>query len=179
MRFTLLEQCSAEPVSGLGVARLHLGFCAKLLFRFVPTCGAGVDQPQFQMQPRNFRTLTQRFAEFRRGLRHLPQHKVILSHRLVGARGVGVCAEESVDRAFGKKTAGPAEIIQHIRIAGTFHQCRIQVCDCLLVLSCINLSDSQSFLRVHALQMRNGLLRVTLRQQSIAQLQVRGVEIRA
>src|ERR1700687_861511 len=108
MRFALLEQRSAEAIRGLSVAWLHLGLHAKLLFSFVPSRGASVDQPQLKVQPRYFRTLTQGFADLLFGLRHLPQHKVVFAHGLMSPRGVGIGAKESIDGLLGKQAAGNA-----------------------------------------------------------------------
>src|SRR6267143_3778376 len=112
MRFALLEPRSADAIRGLSVAWLHLGVHAKLLFSFVPSRGASVDQPQLQVQPRYFRTLMQGLGEFLFGLRHLAEHKIVLSHCLVCPGGIGICAYESVDASLGKQAAGAAEVIQ-------------------------------------------------------------------
>jgi len=116
----LLEQCCPKAVSSFRVARLPLGLRSKRFFSFIPSRGASVDQPQLQVQPRYIRTLTQRFAKFRFGLRHLPQHKVVFSHGLVSPGGIGVGAEESVDGALGKQAAGTAEVVEQVWITGTF-----------------------------------------------------------
>src|SRR5258708_16333745 len=97
MRFALLEQRSAEAIRGLSVAWVHLGLNAKLLFSSVPLRGASVDQPQLQVQPRYFRTLVQRSAEFRFGLRHLPQHKVVFTNGLVTPSGIRLSPTDSTD----------------------------------------------------------------------------------
>src|SRR6266849_7872192 len=114
------------------------------------------------MQAGYIRPLPQRFAIFFFGLWHLPEHKVVLTHGLVSPGGVGVCAEQSVDGALGKQTAGTAEVIEQVCIIGTFDQNRTKVFDCLLVLSGLDLSDSQSFQSVDPLEVRNGLGGVSL-----------------
>ena len=81
--------------------------------------------------------------------------------------------------SLGKQPAGAAEVVQQIRIARTIHQRSAEVCHRRFVPSGFDLRNAQRCQCVHAVKVRNGLLRVTLGQQSVAQLQMRSVELRA
>ena len=52
----------------------------------------------------------------------------------------------------------------------------LQILDCLGKLSCLRLGNSEGSLFVSAIEMRNGLRRVALRQQGVAEKLVRGDE---
>src|SRR3989454_9168327 len=121
----------------------------------------------------------QRLAVLLFGLRHLPKHKIVFAHGLVRSGGIWVGAEERVDGALGKQPAGAAEIIEQVGIIGALNQGGAEVCNCLVILPRLDLSDSEGLEGVNALQVRNGLSGVTQREQSVAELQVRGVQIGA
>ena len=59
------------------------------------------------------------------------------------AGGVGISGQQSIDRLLRQQTAGPAEVIQEIRIIRMRGQCRLQICDRLGQLPGLDLRDSQ------------------------------------
>ena len=173
----MLEQCCPKVVSSFRAARPPLGLRSKRSFGLIPLRGAGVDESEFQLQPRNFGALANRFTVFLFSLWHLPKHKIVFTHCLVRSGRIRMGADERIDGALGEQTAGAPEIIQQVWIIGPFDQGRAEVCNCLLILPRLDLSDSQSLKSVNALKMRNGFGGITQRQQSVAELQVCRVEI--
>ena len=60
--------------------------------------------------------------EFLFRLWHLPQNKIVFCHRLVGAGRVRIGSLQHIDGLFRQQAAGPAKVVQEIRVVGPLGQ---------------------------------------------------------
>src|ERR1700704_3155916 len=100
VHFALFQQSCSETVNSLSISGLQLGLRPKFLLGFRPLESAGIHFAQLKMYFRQIRPQPQRVAILLLGFRHLAQYEVVLSHRLMCARRVGVSSQQSVDRLF-------------------------------------------------------------------------------
>src|SRR5580704_6475546 len=131
------------------------------------------------MKARQLWPQPQRLLIFLLGLRHLAENEIVFSKRLVGPRGIRMSCEQSINRVLGEQAARVAKVVQQIRVAGTLRERCREAGNSFGQLVGFNLSDSERVQRAHALQMRNRLRRVSLRQKRITQKLVSHWKVRA